>query len=33
MNTVEEKMGYIFWYFVLACSVGSLITSLYHYIN
>lgn len=33
MDTVGEKMGYIFWYFVLACSVCSLISSLYQYMN
>jgi hypothetical protein len=33
MNTVETKLGYLFWYFVIALSVYSLINSLYLYIN
>ncbi|PRX56402.1 hypothetical protein CLV81_0399 [Flagellimonas meridianipacifica] len=33
MNTVEEKIGYAFWYLMVACSVFALINSLYHYMN
>ena len=33
MNTVETKLGYLFWYVVIALSVYSLINSLYLYIN
>jgi uncharacterized membrane protein (DUF106 family) len=33
MNTVEVKLGYLFWYFVIAISVVSLISSLYNYIS
>ena len=27
MNTVEEKIGYAFWYLMVACSVFALINS------
>jgi hypothetical protein len=32
MNTIEAKLGYLFWYFAIALSVYSLISSLYNYI-
>jgi hypothetical protein len=31
MNTIEAKLGYLFWYFVLALSLYSLLSSLYYY--
>jgi len=33
MNTVEVKLGYLFWYAVIAISVVSFISSLYNYIS
>ncbi len=33
MNTVEEKIGYAFWYLVVACSIYALISSLHQYLS
>lgn len=33
MNTIEAKLGYLFWYAVIALSVYSLLSSIYFYIS
>ncbi len=33
MNTIEAKLGYLFWYAVIALSIFFLLSSIYLYIN